>query len=299
MTGFVCCHMTQLHSPSMVFPPMSTAELRELLGPAAEQADEILATLRTDRSRLPVAFPGIPRRFGKAVVGGGKRAFGEATVDLDAFRTCDLVAAYLVTSLEATEEEVIDVFAHGDIEERAMLFRSLNFMPLDSTTSRLFGEALRTNIVLHLEAAMCDSDLLARSIKSGAIDADTANRLLLKFAFIGMDLTRALDIESHANATLSTMLQDLATEREAAGRSVWQHTYRMLGHAVCPGALGRLIGGLEHGDDGVRHAAADGLLAMRNNDSSLQPLLAQFAQERLPREPRETVRELLQQLATN
>lgn len=291
--------MTQLQRPGMVFPPMSTAELRALLGPAAEQADELLANLRTDRSRLPVVFPGIPRRFGKTVIGGGRQAFGEATVDLDAFRTCDLVAAYLVKSIEATEEEVLDVFAHGDIEERAMLFRSLNFMPLGSTTNRLFGEALRTNVALHLEAAMCDSDLLARSIKSGVLDADTANRLLLKFAFIGMDLTRALNIESHANPTLSTMLQDLATEREAAGRSVWQHTYRMLGHAVCPGALGRLIGGIEHGDDGVRHAAADGLLAMRNNDSSLQPLLAQFAQERLPREPRETVRELLQQLATN
>jgi hypothetical protein len=153
--------------------------------------------------------------------------------------------------------------------------------------------------VLHLEAAMCDSDLLARSIKSGTIDADTGNRLLLKFAFIDMDLTRVIDAKSHANKTLSTMLQDLATEREAAGRSVWKHTYRMLGHAACPGALGRLIGGLENGNDGVRHAAADGLLAMRKNDQDLQPLIAQFAQERLPREPRDTVRELLQQLATN
>lgn len=278
---------------------MSTAELRALLGPAAEQADEILANLRSDRSRLPVAFPGLPRRFGKAAVGGGQRSFGEATVDLDAFRTCDLVAAYLVTSLEATEEEVVDVFAHGDIEERAMLLRCLNFMPLGSTTNRLLGEALRTNVVLHLEAAMCDSDLFARAVKSGTIDADTGNRLLLKFAFIDMDLTRVLNAESHANKTLSTMLQDLATEREAAGRSVWMHTYRMLGHAVCPGALGRLIGGLENGNDGVRHAAADGLLAMRNNDQKLQPLLAQFAQERLPREPRDTIRELLQQLATN
>ena len=282
----------------MVFAPMSTAELRDLLGSAAEQADEILATLRANRSHLPVAFPGLPRRFGKDAVGGGQRLFGEATVDLDAFRICDLVAAYLVTSLEATEEEIVDVFAHGDIEERAMLFRCLNFMPLGNTTSRLLDEALRTNIVLHLEAAMCDSNLLARSIKSGTIDGDTGNRLLLKFAFLDMDLTRALKAETHANETLSTMLQDLATEREAAGRSVWKHTYLMLGHAVCPGALGRLIGGLEHGDDGVRQAAAQGLLAMRNNNQKLQPLLAQFAQERMPREPRDTVRELLQQLAT-
>lgn len=281
----------------MVFPPMSTAELRELLGPAAEQADEILNNLKSDRSRLPVAFPGLPRRFGKAVVGGGKRTIGEAIVDLDAYRICDIVAAYLVASIEATEEEVVDVFAHGDIEERAMLFRSLNFLPIGSTTNRLLGEALRTNIVLHLEAAMCDSNLLSRTITSGAIDGDTANRLLLKFAFLDMDLSRALDADSHANTTLSTMLQDLATEREAAGRAVWKHTYRMLGLAVCEGALGRLIGGIEHGDDGVRLAAAEGLLAMRGNDDSLSPLLQRFAAERLPREPRQNVRDLLEQLA--
>ena len=108
VAAFRYCDMTQHGPPSMVFAPMSTAELRDLLGSAAEQADEILATLRANRSHLPVAFPGLPRRFGKDAVGGGQRLFGEATVDLDAFRICDLVAAYLVTSLEATEEEIVD-----------------------------------------------------------------------------------------------------------------------------------------------------------------------------------------------
>ena len=276
------------------------SELRALIGPKADLADELLAGLRSDRSRLPVVFPGIPRRFGKDAIGGGKQSFGDALVDLDALRVCDVVAAYLVTSIEATEEEIVDVYMHGDIEERAMLLRSLNFLPLGSTTDRLLGEVLRTNIVLHMEAALCDTDLLARTVSSKTIDDDTANRLLLKFAFLDMDLTRALGAYALANVTLSTMLQDLATEREAAGRSVWRHTYRMLGHAACPGAVARLVGGLEHGDDGVRHAAAEGLIALRSTETQInQNLIAQFASERLPREPRATVSELLQQLATN
>lgn len=276
------------------------SELRALIGPKAGLADELLAGLRSDRSRLPVVFPGIPRRFGKDAIGGGKQSFGDALVDLDALRVCDVVAAYLVTSIEATEEEIVDVYMHGDIEERAMLLRSLNFLPLGSTTDRLLGEVLRTNIVLHMEAALCDTDLLARTVSSKTIDDDTANRLLLKFAFLDMDLTRALGAYALANVTLSTMLQDLATEREAAGRSVWRHTYRMLGHAACPGAVARLVGGLEHGDDGVRHAAAEGLIALRSTETQInQNLIAQFASERLPREPRATVSELLQQLATN
>jgi hypothetical protein len=86
------------------------------------------------------------------------------------------------------------------------------------------------------------------------------------------------------------MLQDLATEREAAGRAVWRDTARLIGRAPCPGTTARLVGGLEHGDDGVRLAAAEGLLAMRRGE------LAAFAAERLPREPREAIRAVLLQL---
>ena len=273
---------------------MSTNDLRDLLGSHATLADQLLDELRADRARLPVLFPGLPRRFGKDPIGGGRREFGDAVVDLDAFRTCDLVAAYLCASIAASADELIDVFAHGDIEERAMLLRSLSFLPLGDATQRLLVEVLRTNVVLHLEAAMCDHNVLARALQQGVVDADTGNRLLLKFAFVDMPLHRAFGAEAHASEQLSTMLQDLATEREAAGRAVWSDTWRMLGRAPCPGALARLIGGLEHGDDGVRKAAAEGLLLLPERGAGI----AHFAKERLPREPRPAIQALLQQLAS-
>ena len=68
----------------------------------------------------------------------------------------------------------------------------------------------------------------------------------------------------------------------------------MLDILACPGALARLIGGLEHGDDGVRHAAADGLLLLAERGAGI----AHFAKERLPREPRPEIRQLLQQLSS-
>lgn len=283
----------------MVLPPMSTPELRSRLGASAEQADELVTKLQADRTSLPVLFPGLPRRFGKQAIGGGRVKLGDATVDLDGFRTCDLVAALLVTSILPTEAELNDLFAHGDIEERSMLLRSLNFLPLDRSVRGLFDEVLRTNVVLHLEAAMCDSDLLWRAIQTGAVDAATGNRLLLKFAFLDMSLARALGAEQHASSELSTMLQDLATEREAAGRSVWRDTWRMLGNAPCPGAPARLLGGLEHGDDGVREAAADGLLALPSEQAKeLQAVITRFANERIAREPRPAIQERLQRLAS-
>jgi len=96
--------------------------------------------------------------------------------------------------------------------------------------------------------------------------------------------------EQLANAELSRMLQDLATEREAAGRAVWRDTDRMLGRAPVPGATARMLGSLEHGDDCRRLAAVEGLLALDRKD--LLPLL----RERLPREPRADVKALLQRI---
>lgn len=279
----------------MVFAPMSTSDLQKLLGDAAAQADALVAEVSEDRKRLPVVFPGLGRRFGKQVIGGGRRRVGDAEVDLDAFRACDLAAAYVLLGCGADEHELWDLFAHGDIEERAMILRSLNFLPLGAATVRLLVEVLRTNIVLHLEAALCDSNLLCRAVTASLCDQDTANRLLLKMAFLDVPLERALGAGKCANERLSTMLQDLATEREAAGRHVWRDTWRMLGLAPCEGALARLIGGLEHGDDGVREAAADGLLALQQ--TSNVPHVAAFARERLPREPRAAVVERLQRLA--
>ncbi|MFK7739200.1 MAG: EboA domain-containing protein [Planctomycetota bacterium] len=293
------------------------------LGPAAALAETLAAECTADPGRLPVAFPGIPRKTSRDPIGGGHRniatgniATGDgatgvgatgvgatgggatgggaiARVDLDCLRVCDLVATSILLASQPSDAALIDLWSHGDIEERTMLLRALNFLPLGPTTAGLFGEVLRSNVVLHLEAAICDTDLLVRAAEAKAIDRDLQNRLLLKFAFVDLPLERALGAERCASAELSTMLQDLATEREAAGRSVWRDTWRMLGCAPCPGALARLIGGLEHGDDGVRRAAADGLLKLPERGAGV----AGFAKERLPREPRADIRTLLQQLS--
>lgn len=246
--------------------------------------------VRADRGRLAVVFPGLPRRIGRDAVRGGTVALGPGRVDLDAFRRCDLAAAWLLLTTAATDAELLDLYAHGDIEERAMLLRTLSLLPVAAVTTRLFGEVQRTNIVLHLEAAVCDSDLFARAVGQAGFARTDADKLLLKVAFLDLPLRRLFGAERHASPELSRMLIDLATEREAAGRAVWRDTWRLIGRAPCPGAAARLVGGLEHGDDGVRLAAADGLLALGRAD--LRP----FAAERLPREPRAEVRSVLQRI---
>ena len=55
-----------------------------------------------------------------------------------------------------------------------------------------------------------------------------------------------------------------------------------------PGTVARVLGGLEHGDAGLRLAAADALGRLRRND------LLPFARERLDREDRPEVRAALE-----
>jgi hypothetical protein len=171
-----------------------------------------------------------------------------------------------------------------------MLLRANHFLTVGPRTVQLFGEVQRTNIVLHLEAAVCDGDLFVRTLGQPGFDATTANKLLLKVAFLDLPLARLYGAASHANVELSRMLQDLATEREAAGRAVWRDTWRLIGMAPCPGSRARLVGGLEHGDDGVRLAAAEGLAALR------APELLAFARERVGREPRAPIAAILNRL---
>ena len=190
---------------------------------------------------------------------------------------------------------LVDIYLHGDIEERTILLRGLAFLPVTAATVRLFGEIQRTNTVVHFEAGALDSNLAVRALRAGGEEAgftrDDFHRLVLKGAFLDLPAWRMLGAFEEADETLSTMLRGFATEREAAGRAGWVDTDRFLGRAPVPGTVARLLGGIEHGDDSTRLAAAEGLLSLARRD------LAPYARERLDREPREAVRGVLARVA--
>jgi hypothetical protein len=268
-------------------------DLRALLEPhlnatAGGWLDEALAELRRGRGDLRVLLPALPRRVGRVPCGGGRVRGDGFEVDLGAFRTCDLAAALLFGARGLPDPAlVLELYARGDLEERTMLLRSRALFGVDSATLALLGEIQRSNVLAHVEALALDSDVVARAADHG-FSREDLNRLLLKLAFLDLPLARAFGVERHANPELSRMLQDLATEREAAGRRVWRDTGRLIGRAPTAGTVARLLGGLEHGDDGTRLAAADGLAALGRGD------LAPFLRERLAREPTAEVRAALE-----
>jgi hypothetical protein len=97
-------------------------------------------------------------------------------------------------------------------------------------------------------------------------------------------------IERHATQDLSRMLQDLATEREAAGRSIWPDTAVMMARAPVPGTVARVLGDLEHGDDDRRANAVLALAVLGLSD------LVPFVRAREARAPRPAIRRAIEDL---
>lgn len=242
---------------------------------------------------LAELFPALARRAGTASLGGGLRSeeVGSdrpARADLDAWRLCDAAGLVLIGLARAGGEALIDLFQHGDFEERTIVLRALCLLPVSEATIALLGEAQRTNVENHFAAAACDSNLPARAALHPSFGLEGFNRLVLKAAFLQEPVSRLLEVETRANPELTRMLQDLASEREAAGRAVWPGTNLLIAFAPIEGTAARLVGGLEHGDDVRRRSAAEGLAVLNQRD--LQP----FIRERLRREPRAEIRAALE-----
>ena len=281
---------------------MATIDIETRLAPLQDEASRTwLADARRQLAErgvghLPVLWAQLARRIGRARLDAGVVRDGDVEVDLGAWRACDAAGLLLMGDAEPADEMVLDLYLHGDLEERAIVLRGLAFRPVGPATVRLFGEMQRTNTVLHYEAGALDSNLAVRALHAGGENAGFTRadfeRLVLKLAFLDLGLWRMFGALEESTPQLAAILQSYATEREAANRTVWKDTYRVIGHAPVPGTTARLLGGIEHGDDETRLAAAEGLLALGRAD------LAPFARERLEREPRAAIRDVLEQVAT-
>ncbi len=254
-----------------------------------------LARVRAEGARaIPELLPSLPRRIGASPLGGGIReidlAEGDvARIDQDAWRRCDAAGAMIIAAGRPSDDMLIDLYLHGDLDERIIVIRALSTLSVTAATVRVLEEVQRTNMEPHFRAAASGTNLPARAARHAAFGRDGFNRMILKAAFIDVPVSTLFDAETAANPDLSRMLQDLATEREAAGRRVWPGTCLLAAHAPTAGSLARIIGGLEHGDDEQRFSAARALLVLNRPD------LAPFAKERLPREPRPEIRAVLEQ----
>jgi hypothetical protein len=191
-----------------------TAPLDQLLAvPAATwlaagcaAAGDPAAVLRT--------FPAVGRRLGRGPL--EPAASGDLhvwTVD-DAGRARLLQAAAGTLDPAALAALLDQLYVHGDAAERRGVLRALDLLPLADEGLPLVRDALRTND-LRLVAAAVAGSYTARALPAAEFD-----QAVLKCLFVGVPLAGVAALPDRISPQLARMVADFARERVAAGRDV-------------------------------------------------------------------------------
>ncbi|WUH95592.1 EboA domain-containing protein [Streptomyces sp. NBC_00433] len=121
-------------------------------------------------------------------------------------------AARTVLLAGAAADAVAEVYAHGDRAERRAVLRALPHLGLGPAALPLIEDALRTNDVALVGAALGPA--------AAGLDAAAWRQGVLKCVFLGVPLDAVAGLGERTDAELARMLLDFAHERVAAGRDV-------------------------------------------------------------------------------
>ncbi|SDU61650.1 EboA domain-containing protein [Jiangella alkaliphila] len=189
---------------------------------ARERLAELLAEVENDPRRISVLFPAVGRRVTRGPTN---------PADPDGLRTPRLEdearAALLVTAAArldraALTEEVGALYQYGDADEKRAVLRALAELDLGDAGLPLVADALRTNDVRLVAAAL--GPYAARHL-----DAAAWRQGVLKCLFVGVPLDAVADLDARTDEELARMVADYGNERVAAGRSVPSDAWRILG----------------------------------------------------------------------
>ncbi|WP_333767954.1 EboA domain-containing protein [Streptomyces sp. IBSBF 2435] len=181
-------------SPADAVDADLTPQGREWLAAAAARAAADPATLLAD-------FPAAGRSCGRGPLTAP--GWDGWTVD---------EAARVVLLAGAGAEAAADLYARGDRAERRAVLRALPYLDLGLGALPLIEDALRTNDVALVGAALGPA--------AAVLDIGTWRQGVLKCVFLGIPLSAVAGLDERTDAELARMLLDFAHERVAAGRDV-------------------------------------------------------------------------------
>ncbi len=186
------------------------ATLRGRIDDAASAwLDESLAAVAADPAAIGARFPAAGRKVGRGPLDPDAEP-GDLfawTVD-DAARTLLLAAAG-----EAAAAEAPGLYRHGDAAERRGVLRALAHVDVGDAGTALVDDALRTND-MRLVAAAMGPYALAR------LDDDAVAQATLKCVFMGIPIGRIDGLADRATPEMARMLAGFVHERIAAGRDI-------------------------------------------------------------------------------
>lgn len=194
-----------------------------------DQSPQLLDTLAPDvRDRLAVATArveedpsAVVRLFASAgrTIGRGptdpEDALGVLRPLVEDVARVELLEAYARAAGDraAVVETVRDLYDHGDGDERRAVLRALDRLDVGGAATDLLRDALRTNDVRLVAAAM-------GPYATAHLDDAAWRHGVLKCLFVGVPLAAVEGLKERRDDELLRMVRAYAEERTAAGRAV-------------------------------------------------------------------------------
>lgn len=110
---------------------------------------------------------------------------------------------------------VEELYRTGDLREKVAVIRSLPNLDEPERFVSVAQEAVRSNTLSVFEALSCDN-----AYPGAHLGEVSFNQMVIKAAVNGLSLGRIQGLPERRNAELSRMAAALASERQAAGRTV-------------------------------------------------------------------------------
>lgn len=174
------------------------------------------ARIRRRPAAVHEEFPAAGRMVGRTPLYPGTDPQGLLHGCVDDLARARLMAALVEAAPAPTlDQEVAQLYHHGDDAERRAVLRAAPILPTTSvgTALALVTDALRTNDHRLVAAAM-------GPFASRHLDQHQWRHGVLKCLFLGVPLAAVAGLRHRADTELTRMAADLAAERRAAGREI-------------------------------------------------------------------------------
>ena len=221
-TGVAAVELPRHSHAAPVVAARAISALRTALAPDQEWVSnvdhpwlvEAENKVRQNPASIASLFPAVGRKVGRAPLRPETDPHGliHGTVD-DLARTRLLAVLAEVLGPEPLADEVAKLYRYGDDAERRGVLRGLAVLTAVPAGLELVKDALRTNDIRLVAAAM--GDYAARHL-----DDHNWRHGVLKCLFVGVPLAAVSDVDKRADGELLRMVADYADERRAAGREV-------------------------------------------------------------------------------
>ncbi|HXV35454.1 MAG TPA: EboA domain-containing protein [Gaiellaceae bacterium] len=218
--------------------------------------EDAVASVLGEPESIGPLFPAVGRRVGRAPLDPAADP-----ADVHAWTVDDAGRTLLLLALgEDAPSELDALYRHGDTAERRGLLRALPFLPVGDTGIPLVEDAVRTN-ELSLIAAALGPYAFSR------LGDDAVAQAVLKCVFVGIPLGGLEGLDGRVTPDVSRMLAAFVHERVAAGRTVPADVWPVIDRYPPEDELAEIAAELDHPVT-ERREAARAALALRDQQRS-------------------------------